>query len=272
MGRRTVVLHVGTHKTGTTSLQTMLARNEGHFAVKGLYYPAAGRGGGDGHHNLAWELAGDERYDPAAGSLADLVAELAAAGPRAVVVSSEDFEYLHRRPERLATLRTGLESAGYAVRVLVVLREPAGYVESLYAELGKHGLTGSLDGFVEGALASGAVTFGAWTFSLDYPTLVGAFAGAFGRRRVQVLGYHPADVVGSLLAACGRQLGLDLSPVPGWVRFNARDGGPGPALTVAQRRAVESAFGGVIESLVRRYPPCTDGVLRPLAGRLRYRS
>ena len=65
------------HKTGTTSLQTMIARNREHFREQGLYYPATGQVGvGDGQHNLAWELLGDERFDPEAGSLAGLADEL----------------------------------------------------------------------------------------------------------------------------------------------------------------------------------------------------
>ena len=66
MASRIAVMHIGSHKTGTASLQSMIARNETYFADQGLFYPAVGQVG-DGHHNLAWELNGDERYDPRSG-------------------------------------------------------------------------------------------------------------------------------------------------------------------------------------------------------------
>ncbi len=146
MRSRAAVLHVGMHKTGTTSLQTMIARNRQHFRDQGLYYPTTGQiGVGDGQHNLAWELAGDERFEPASGTIADLASELRAQRrPRAVLVSSEDLEYLYDRPERLASLRGVLEDVGYAVRVVITLRQPSEYLESLYFELVAQGRASSV--------------------------------------------------------------------------------------------------------------------------------
>ena len=123
MASKIAVMHIGTHKTGTTSLQSMIARNDTYFADQGLFYPTVGRAG-DGHHNLAWELNGDERYDPSFGSFDDLIDELRQAKPRAVLISSEDFEYLHLRPESLRNFRRRLSRLGYKTHVIVVLRQP----------------------------------------------------------------------------------------------------------------------------------------------------
>ncbi len=153
MRSRPVVLHVGMHKTGTTSVQTMIARNREHFTAEGLYYPEAGQVGvGDGQHNLAWELNGDERFDPEAGSLADLSDELREHQPSAVLISSEDLEYLHDKPDRLLMLRDLLGDLGYSARVVITLREPSEYLESLYYELVHQGRAGEFDTFVTEAL------------------------------------------------------------------------------------------------------------------------
>ena len=231
MGGKTAVLHIGTHKTGNTSLQTMIAGNVRWFDDQGLYYPSAGRGSGDGHHNVAWELNGDERYDPAGGSTADLVLELEQVQAQSVLLSSEDFEYLYRRPANLARLRQALEQLGYAIRVLVVVRQPAEYVESLYSELRKHGLVESLDDFVDRALEEGGVVFGQWDFRVDYHQLLSGFAAVFGARVVHVLPYDSTNSVGSVLAASGRLLRLRLAPVHEWERWNARQSTPGTSVT-----------------------------------------
>jgi hypothetical protein len=273
------VMHIGTHKTGTTSLQTMIACNETYFADQGLFYPTVGRPV-DGHHNLAWELNGDERYDPTVGSFADLTNELRQADPRAVLLSSEDFEYLHLRPESLRNFRRRLSRLGYKTHVVVVLRQPSDYLESLYFELREHGLEEEFDGFLARALAEGGVVFRGWDFRVNYKQLVQSFAAVFGRRAVHVLRYDPIDSVAPLLEACGRLLSLPLSPIAGWERFNRRPsvvgastGGPpedrdGPRSAKAGvqpltpltevERDVMHAFRRSVNDLVRRYPPLGD--------------
>jgi hypothetical protein len=278
MASRIAVMHIGTHKTGTTSLQTMIARNETHFVDQGLFYPTVGRVG-DGHHNLAWELNGDERYDPAVGSFADLTSELRQTEPRAVLLSSEGFEYLHLRPENLRNFRRRLTRLGYKTHVVVVLRQPSDYLESLYFELRKHGLEEEFDGFLARALAEGGVVFRGWDFRVNYKQLVQSFAAVFGRRAVHVLRYDPIDSVAPLLDACGRLLTLPLSPIAGWERFNRRlsvvgastggpsdrDGLPSAKAEVQSltpltevERDVMHAFRRSVNDLVRRYPPPSD--------------
>jgi hypothetical protein len=275
MASKIAVVHIGTHKTGTTSLQSMIARNETYFAEQGLYYPTAGRAG-DGHHNLAWELNGDERYDPTVGSFADLTNELRQTKPRAVLLSSEDFEYLHLRPESLRNFRRRLSRLGYKTHVLVVLRRPSEYLESLYVELRKHGLEEEFDDFLARALADGGVVFRGWDFRVNYKQLVPSFAAVFGRRAVHVLRYDTVDSVAPLLDACGRLLTLPLSPVADWERFNQRlsvvrasTGDPpvdrdGPRSAEARvqsltplievERDVIHAFHHSVNELVRHYP------------------
>jgi len=266
MRSRPVVLHVGMHKTGTTSLQTMIARNREHFTAEGLYYPETGQVGvGDGQHNLAWELIGDERFDPEAGSLADLADELRGHQPSAVLISSEDLEYLHDKPDRLLMLRDLLEDLGYSTRVVITLREPSEYVESLYYELVHQGRAGEFDTFVTEALEQGGL-FSPGGITLDYSRLIGGFSDVFGDGALRVLAYDHNDAVGPVLRACADALGIPLTPVPDWPRYNVRDdperagpptgrAGESAVLSRSQREAIRVAFGATFDSLLRVYRP-----------------
>ena len=174
---RICFLHAGTHRSGTTYLQSFLQSNEYALACEGLYVPTAGRVSPSGHHNIAWEFTGDTRYDPKRGTLSDLLAELSSVGALRVCVSSEDFEYLYGNPEALRTLRSRLNEIDYAVKVLFYLRPQAEYAESVYAELVRHGC--GLD-FLEflALFAAGECT---QTPTPDYSVLLAPFADIFGK-------------------------------------------------------------------------------------------
>jgi hypothetical protein len=214
--RRSIVptcyLHVGTHKTGTKSLQEFLRVNAGVLGAAGIHVP---RTPGPpwpplgGHHNVAWELNGDPRFDPRQGTFAQLLDEIAAVGAPVVCVSSEDFEYLHDKRRPLDRLATGLRSIGYDVKVVVYLRAQADYAESLYTTLLLFGLTASFGEFLAAILSHGAFVFRGWTFRFDYGVLLDAFADVFGRPAIVARSYGsrrpvdalPRDFLGVMSAA-----------------------------------------------------------------------
>ena len=195
--RKLLLLHVGTHKTATSSLQAAFAASSSDLASHGTLYPEAGRIN-FGHHNIAWGLVGDERFDPAAGYLDELAEEIRARRPARVVLSSEDFEYLHDRRDRLVQLRGWADRLGYKPVVIIALRDAASYVESLYGELVAHGLAQGFDEFARGVLAERQATFRSlWHFQFDYEALTGRFAAVFGRRAVVAIPYDTLDMVGA---------------------------------------------------------------------------
>jgi hypothetical protein len=248
------VLHIGTHKTGTKSLQRMLAHHATWFADQGLYYPVAGQVDG-GHHNIAWQLLGDPRFDPANGSLDDLVVELDRHEPPNVLLSSEDLESLYRRERPLARFRSALNELDYEVEVVVLLRHPSDYVPSLYQELVLHGFEQPLDEFVECILKNGGVMFRQWDLRLNYQQLVAGFADVFGVASVHALRYEQRDSVATVLDAVSEILGLSIGSVAGWTRHNtgldrATDG----RLSGCQAEAIDAAFGSFVNDVVHRYP------------------
>jgi hypothetical protein len=180
-----VFIHIGTHKTGTTSLQSWLRRNSRELAASGLLVPSAGTlCDSSGHHNLAFQLGGDSRYDPSLGGLDELVEELRLAsrspGPRRAVLSSEDFFCLVEKPDGLRRLEQALRADGHRLTWLVFLRRVDDYSESLYTTLWGCGVRPRLGypGFVLSILARGKYAqtqrFGGSVHYFDY--------AAFSRR------------------------------------------------------------------------------------------
>jgi len=263
--RRQFVLHIGTHKTATKSLQTALSGMEFSPQDGATLYPTTGRRG-TGHHNLAWGLLADERFDPKAGSFDELGTELEAQRPNHVIVSSEDFEYLHRRRDTLDALRHAVRALGFEPCVVVVLRDAVSYAESLYWELAHHGLTDDFEEFARRALADGGVVFKShWDFRLDYEALVGRFIAVFGQARVVVLPYDPRDMVGMFARRVSTMLGVRIPIVPPGDRLNAR--GTDLEITrliAANQRSRSSPLGSAMvatgERLVTKRNYCDAGL------------
>ncbi|MCC6306594.1 MAG: hypothetical protein IT545_15560, partial [Rhodobacteraceae bacterium] len=103
--RKRLILHIGSHKTGTTHIQSTFARNPAALDAIGVLYPRAGRIH-EAHFQLCWQLK-----DPKLAALplaalpawAALLAEIEATPHPLAVVSSEEFG-LGLDPARLAAL------------------------------------------------------------------------------------------------------------------------------------------------------------------------
>jgi hypothetical protein len=247
--RRTCFLHVGTHKTGTTSIQAALAELPRPTTRGDIHVPHAGRADiGGGHHNLAWELNGDDRFDPARGGLAAVLVEIMTRGCSRVVLSSEDFEYLHARPEALRRLTDGLKEIGYRPVIVIYLRPQASYLESLYAELVRHGLPVTFDAFFDHVIAAGRFEFkDRWRFAFDYDGFAQSFAAAFGHDNVIVRAYGTqTDVVGDFFRVVA-----------------GRTGAAGAALRRGRRLNVGNSFDAVLRQLERNTRGESSGGAEP---------
>ncbi len=140
---KTLYLHVGLHKTGTTSIQIALASAAPRLRATGLLYPAAGRpeSAPYGHHEIAWSFMERASYLPVdwvsstardAATRGALVAavrdEAEASGCDRVVLSSEEFDCL-----TAAEIRAfGDAFWDWRVHVILFLRDFADFIESAY--------------------------------------------------------------------------------------------------------------------------------------------
>lgn len=142
-----IYLHIGTHKTGTTSIQTTLAANEDTLRKQGYLYPKSGRPNNKyipyAQHQLAFSLVG--LHDTPRSVWDAFHEEVRSEGFERIIVSAEDFSLA--KGEEIRALRTLL--TGYEVRVVLYLREPVDFMKSLYSERVRyHGYPSSFGTFV----------------------------------------------------------------------------------------------------------------------------
>jgi len=175
---RKLFLHIGTHKTGTTSLQTTLSAHRLFLNQHGYYYPTAGVPAGlAAQHNLAWELSQDARFQGKNGMVTDLWDEIANK-PYDVIVSSEDFECaIYRNPDKVAEFVHMLGDRGFQVIIVVYLRNQVEYIRSLFLELLKHGYTEAFETFLNVGLKAGIIHWKHWVFPLDYDVFLDRLRG-----------------------------------------------------------------------------------------------
>ena len=127
MPNKKILLHIGRHKTGTSTLQRFFVRNKYIFKSLGFLYPGACLEKGYGHHSLANYL-----NDPVANISFQLAAEaikeeINSAVESIVIISSEAFQNVD--PQKVKDF-----FYGYDVSIIVYLREQCGYLASAYAQ------------------------------------------------------------------------------------------------------------------------------------------
>lgn len=129
--KRLCYLHIGLHKTGSTSLQRMILSNVEALARAGVFIP---RTSTNGHRMAHFRLS--HAFGPGGdGSVLDeLREELTEAGrPERILISSEGFEnYLHL-PETREAIGDYFSGLGYALRVVAYIRPQAARFNSIYA-------------------------------------------------------------------------------------------------------------------------------------------
>jgi hypothetical protein len=159
-----IVFHVGSHKTGTTTVQYSLhqAQEQGQLAELGLYYPQAGRIGRNGHHNLVYEIASRTRYRENLGGWDALQQELQDRPEDRIMLSSESLSGYRNSvdlPEKCYALAKAL---GRRPRVVAYLRPQSAYLESIYAQNAATGYTSlRFERYLLESIAQNAADYGA---------------------------------------------------------------------------------------------------------------
>lgn len=138
---KNIIVHIGLHKTGTTSVQSFFSGNRRAFSQAGLHYPESGCVPSEGaHHNIYryYSENADEqaRYDAALGGMSELMAEIGAVDSD-VLLSSEGLWVLAR--DEPGQFRKFLSEVAVGRRPVIVItwRNAAEYCESLYFQNAK---------------------------------------------------------------------------------------------------------------------------------------
>jgi hypothetical protein len=160
----TTIVHVGLHKTGTTTLQDFLAKNRGVLAENGVHYPADPHSEWSGSHRLACWLSSPRALDGPNdlftperevfsrrigahnSSAADFRGSLATDLP-VTLLSSEIFETYNRA--ELTFLRSFV---GPIDRFVLYVRNGIGYIHSCWSAKVHWGYTGTFAGFLRATL------------------------------------------------------------------------------------------------------------------------
>lgn len=201
MGRKRLFLHIGSHKTATTFLQSSLAGNPAALDRLGILYPQAGQIY-EAHFRLCWDLKDPELQDRPLEALphwAQLLEELAAAPQPVAVLSAEEFG-LALDPTRLEALK-----AHHDVQVIFYLRSPDSYMESFYNQFVKDFGTRETR-TIETYVAEEGLFF------LDTLKLLRPWIELFGPQAVRLRLFDRAHLPDGILADFLRTLGFSAWP------------------------------------------------------------
>lgn len=246
-----VLLHVGTHKTGTTSIQQFLRdQNDGLLAATGSVYPP-------GflipvvHTELPLLTIRPDRTWPArirfpetqrpswATAAHDHVrAQVLSAEHEQLVYVHEDLSYLRFADEfgRLGDLFSGRH-----VNVVIVLREREAFLRSYRSQM-------EATGFQESADPTSFAYLEPDSWLLDFDTLIRGYRQAFGDSNVTILNYD--DLVrsdGTVIPRFAELIGIPRSSLPGLTKYRLNQTG-------AHIRLSDDQLDDIRRDLAQRYP------------------
>jgi len=217
--RRRLFVHIGTHKTGTTSFQKWLLDNEPllleHFGL------AVYQGAFPNAREVGLACANVDRLlpvrnlpqwnDPAwRAHVGETIQTQLARDVPSMILSSESLSFLHAREEAQRVFDT---FAGHNVTILVTLRNPVDFLASWERHLIRTGYELSND-----PSSFAYVKHDSWL--ARYDQLIDAYATVFGRDNVVTVDYESANAeFGSVIPALMRNVVSDISQIPDWSQF-----------------------------------------------------
>lgn len=136
MTKRICYIHIGPHKTGTTSIQWFLRENRTELLKHGYFVPESGNLNG-GHHPLARQLCGEEVPPHHRLAVSKFIAALTGTLSEAVVISSESLEALLRTRVYANTFFNLIRKLNLEPKLVVFPRNQPQLINSRYVEVVK---------------------------------------------------------------------------------------------------------------------------------------
>lgn len=201
---RKIIVHAGTEKTGTTSLQLFLDDHRDALLSRGIYYPETGRdyrqsGRFPKHSWLLEGLMADDGAPLRQGF--ERVLSQCPPNARTIVLSDEALfgDWQHTSPGGRAAL--GALAAALEIELWVWFRDPVAYARSLYVQIlenpGGPRLADGADFTLEAAL-----DFPTFSGRLDYIGYVRKVEAVLGAGKVRPFVYR-GDTTAAFLHALG---------------------------------------------------------------------
>src|SRR5678815_5735965 len=136
MTKRICYIHVGPHKTGTTSIQWFLQENGAELLKHGYFVPESETKRG-AHHALAEGLAGLDVGEHREPLVAKSIAAIAETPAQAIIISSEALEGLLRNPQNTEAFFNRIRELSLQPKLILFPRNQPQWINSSYAHLVK---------------------------------------------------------------------------------------------------------------------------------------
>lgn len=199
-----IYIHIGTHKTATTHIQTFFEKNAFVLARAGIIFPKIENS--KRHHNLAGVWNGDLSDDPEAMRAAWRgLAERYGGRKKTVFISSEElsrFRPLSQRvdPSEMRDLLKGFDR----ITLLCCFRNQAGFMQSIYQQITSKRGGANWDSFFKAAMHT-RICDG---LALDYNRYYSHLLTGFNRRDIRLISYDqvvnaPGGIIGAVLQEIG---------------------------------------------------------------------
>jgi len=209
-----VTIHIGSTKTGSSALQTLLFKNREALAAAGVLYPDVGIASSAHHvllgaiHPSAWEMHRASYDIPAIDyfrrGMAEVVRQARAQNCRRVVLSSEYLWGVF--PDRVyAEMREGL--AGQHIDILACVRDGAEWAEASYLQALKSGETRDFFKWYDAECEVPVRGF-------DQQKVLSAWETGTGARRMKVVSYDFEDAGRFMERVFLEATGIELPGLP----------------------------------------------------------
>lgn len=193
--KKKLYLHIGFHKTGTSSLQEFFDNNREELLKNGVCYIKSFDTRFPANVDLSWAF--NKNPPPWAsfneGSPSEIIAyynkQLKLNICDTVIISSEDFCLYDRQPQCIHNLKTFLSD--YDVKIVAYLRDPMEFIISLYS----HAVRSRVVSCDLKTHIAGHYKF----FAADYHARLALWLNEFGKENLIIKKYSPGEFVNNNL-------------------------------------------------------------------------
>jgi hypothetical protein len=134
MRKRVCYIHIGPHKTGTSSIQAFLKENRAELLKYGYFVPETAANHG-AHHAIARKLCGQELQAHQQSAAANFARALDETTSEAVIVSSEALEGLLRDRDYAKAFFTRIDQLDLEPKLVLFPRNQSQSINSRYVEV-----------------------------------------------------------------------------------------------------------------------------------------
>jgi hypothetical protein len=134
MTKRVCYIHVGPHKTGTTSIQWFLQENAAELLKHGYFVPESETKRG-AHHALAEGLAGLDVGEHREPLVARSIAAIAQTPAQVIIISSEALEGLLRNRQHAEAFFDGIRELNLEPKLILFPRNQPQWINSSYSQI-----------------------------------------------------------------------------------------------------------------------------------------